>query len=80
MTSQADELLEAAMKLPPEERAELAASLLLSLEETTDEDAANAWRAEVENRLEELDSGQVRAVSRDDAQNSILLGMFLGTQ
>ena len=77
MTNQADELLDAAMKLPPEGRAELAASLLSSLE---DEDASTAWRTEIVNRLEELDSGQVRAVSWDDAQNSILLGMFLGTE
>ncbi len=68
------------MKLPPESRADLAGSLLLSLEENFDEDAAAAWRAEVTKRLEEIDSGQVRLVSRDDAQNSILLGMFLGAE
>ena len=68
------------MKLPPESRADLAGSLLLSLEENLDEDAAKAWRAEVTKRLEQIDSGQVRLVSRDDAQNSILLGMFLGAE
>ncbi len=68
------------MKLPPESRADLAGSLLLSLEENFDEDVAAAWRAEVTKRLEEIDSGQVRLVSRDDAQNSILLGMFLGAE
>ena len=68
------------MKLPPESRADLAGSLLLSFEENFDEDAATAWRAEVTKRLEEIDSGQVRLVSRDDVQNSILLGMFLGAE
>ena len=67
------------MKLPPESRADLAGSLLLSLEENLDEDAATAWRAEVTKRLEEIDSGQVRAVPREDIQNTLLLGMFLGT-
>lgn len=80
MTSQAEKLLEDAMRLPPETRAALAGSLLSSLDEVADEDAATAWQAEVTKRLEEIDSGQVRLVSRDDAQNSILLGMFLGTE
>ena len=80
MTSQAEKLLEDAMRLPPETRAALAGSLLSSLDDVADEDAATAWRAEVTKRLEEIDSGQVRLVSRDDAQNSILLGMFLGAE
>ena len=80
MTTQTEKILEEAMKLPPESRADLAGSLLLSLEENFDEGAATAWRAEVTKRLEEIDSGQVRLVSRDDAQNSILLGMFLGAE
>ena len=80
MTSQAEKLLEDALRLPPETRAALAGSLLSSLDEVADEDAATAWQAEVAKRLEEIDSGQVRLVSRDDAQNNILLGMFLGTE
>ena len=80
MTGQADELLNAAMELPPESRAELAASLLSSLEEVVDEDASTVWRIEVANRLEELDTGKVRAVPRDDVQGGILLGMLLGTE
>ena len=80
MTSQAEKLLEDAMRLPPETRAALAGSLLSSLDEVADEDAATAWQAEVTKRLEEIDSGQVQLVSRDDAQNSIPLGMLLGAE
>ena len=80
MTSQAEKLFEAAMRLPPEDRAEFAASLLSSLEPGEDEDAEDAWRGEVENRLEELDSGRVRAMTRDDVQDGILLGMLLGIE
>ena len=80
MTSQAEKLFEAAMKLPPEDRAAFAASLLSSLEPGEDEDAEDTWRGEVENRLEELDSGRVRAMTRDDVQDGILLGMLLGTE
>ena len=68
------------MKLPPEDRAELADSLLSSLEQSGDKDASTAWRIEVLNRLEELDSGQVEAVSGNDLQHAILFGMLIGTQ
>lgn len=79
MTTQAEKILEEAMKLPPESRADLAGSLLLSLEENFDEDVLDDWRSEVEYRLEELDSGRVRAIPREDIQNTLLLGMFLGS-
>ncbi len=79
MTTQAEKILEEAMNLPPESRAELAGTLLLSLEENFDEDVLDDWRSEVEYRLEELDSGRVRAIPREDIQNTLLLGMFLGS-
>ena len=71
MTSQAEKLFEDAMRLPPESRAALAGSLLSSLEPSADEDAATAWRTEVASRLHELDSGQVQAVSWEEAQRRI---------
>lgn len=71
MTSQAEKLFEDAMSLPPESRAALAGSLLSSLEPGADEDAATAWRAEVARRLEEIDSGQVQAVSWEEARPRI---------
>ena len=72
MTNQAEKLLEDAMRLPPESRAALAGSLLSSLETSDDEeDVATAWRMEVASRLEELDSGQVEAVSWEEAQRRI---------
>ena len=72
MTNQAERLFEDAMRLPPESRAALAGSLLSSLEPNDDEDAPTAWRTEVVNRLDELDSGQVRAVTWEEARHSIL--------
>ena len=71
MTSQAEKLFKDAMRLPPESRAALAGSLLSSLEPSADEDAAAAWRAEVVSRLEEIDSGQVRLVTWEEAQSEI---------
>ena len=71
MTSQAEKLFEDAMRLPPESRAALAGSLISSLEPSADEDAAAAWRAEVKSRLEEIDSGQVQAVSWEEVRPKI---------
>ena len=55
-------LLEEALKLPSEARAALAGSLIDSLDEIVDEDAEAVWATELSRRLQELDSGAVRAV------------------
>ena len=61
-------LLEEALKLSPEARAALAASLLESL----DEDAEAAWAAEIARRLHELDSGAVTPIPWSEARRMIL--------
>lgn len=49
------------LKLSPEARAALAASLLESLDEGVDEDVEAVWAAEIARRIQELDSGAVIA-------------------
>jgi putative addiction module component (TIGR02574 family) len=61
-------LLEEALRLSPEARAALAASLLESLEDTIDEDAEAAWAAEIAKRIQELDSGAVAPVPWAEAR------------
>jgi hypothetical protein len=46
-------LLQEALKLSPERRAALAASLLESLDEEVDEGAEAAWAAEITKRVQE---------------------------
>jgi len=65
-------LLEEALKLSPESRAALAASLLQSLDEEVDEDAEAAWAAEIAKRIRELDSGAVMAIPWSEARRRIL--------
>jgi putative addiction module component (TIGR02574 family) len=65
-------LLEEALKLPPEARAALAGSLIDSLDEVVEEDAEAAWAAEISRRLQELDSGAVRAVPWAEARRRIV--------
>jgi putative addiction module component (TIGR02574 family) len=71
MTDEAAKLLEKALALPVAERAELAGSLIESLDSTEDASVASAWDAEIVRRMEELDSGKVKPVSLQDAQRRL---------
>jgi putative addiction module component (TIGR02574 family) len=57
MASQPADLLSDALALPARERAKIAHELLLSLDEGADDDAAEAWVAELEHRAAEVRSG-----------------------
>lgn len=63
MTRQASELLEKALSLSEEERAELAGSLIESLDPTLDEAAEAAWNQEIARRIDDLDSGKAKTIS-----------------
>ena len=67
MTHDATELLKHALALTAEERAELAGSLLESLDDAADdpETVEAAWNEEIARRIEDLDSGEVTPVSLD---------------
>ena len=65
------ELLSTALRLPDKDRAELAASLIESLDQPFDADAQAAWAEEIERRISELDNGSVRAVPWEDARRII---------
>lgn len=68
MTQDAHELLQKALALPENERAELAGSLISSLEATVDQDVDAAWQEEVVRRLHEVQSGKVETVSWEEVQ------------
>ena len=74
MTKAAQQILSDAMTLSDSERAELAARLLDTLDATADSDYARAWEVELTERLRELDSGSVTAVSWDEARRIIRQG------
>ncbi len=60
METQLEILESEALKLTPSERAALAQRLLASLEE--DSEIEEAWAAEIERRIAEVESGAVRVV------------------
>lgn len=55
-------LLDAALKLPQNERASLAGHLLDSLDRASDEGVTAAWDKEVARRVAELDAGTAKLV------------------
>jgi len=65
---EAQELLKKALALPEKERADLAGSLINSLDETVDENAEAAWQEEIARRLEEVRSGKVKTTSWDEVR------------
>ena len=71
MTRTAEALLADALRLTPEARAELAAELLASLDGPTDPDAEAAWAAEIERRVDAIESGTVRLESWEQVKHRI---------
>lgn len=67
-----DELLSDVLQLPPEQRAELAHKLLLSLEaEPGDQDAEAEWDQELERRAREVLDGTVKTVPWNEVEARI---------
>jgi putative addiction module component (TIGR02574 family) len=75
MTQEAQELLQKALALPENERAELAGNLISSLDATVDPDVDAAWQQEVVRRLDQVQSDEVKTVAwekvRQKARNLI---------
>ena len=71
MNTQSEELLHSALALPEAERAEIAASLIRSLDPETDEEADAAWANEIQRRVEAIDRGQVRLIPWDDVMQEL---------
>jgi putative addiction module component (TIGR02574 family) len=67
MTDAAHELLQKALSLPDNERAELAGTLIASLEVTHDPDVDAAWQQEIARRFREVQSDEVKTVSWESA-------------
>jgi putative addiction module component (TIGR02574 family) len=66
-----DDLYRAALTLDDNQRAELAALLITSLEGNAEAGVDLAWRTEIERRMKELDTGAVQAVSWGEARQRL---------
>ena len=66
MSLQLQEVVNKALNLSPEERAELAHELILSLDDTRDKEVETAWDAEIERRVREIKSGKAKGRPAED--------------
>jgi putative addiction module component (TIGR02574 family) len=66
MSREVAELLKKALELPVTDRAELAGSILESLDQAEDKSVEDAWDAEILRRMEDLDSGRIKPISHDE--------------
>lgn len=66
MTTQANDILRTALGLDPNERAEIAASLIASLDPPKSEVVEAAWTEEIKRRIESIDSGKVELIPSDE--------------
>jgi putative addiction module component (TIGR02574 family) len=67
-TMEAGELLKQALTLSDKERADLASSLIDSLDPTFDANAELAWQEEIARRLEEIESGKVKSIPWEEVR------------
>ena len=61
-------LQETAPDLPPDERASLARTQLLSLDEPPEAELVEIWLSEAERRAREIDCGDVQPISAEEVR------------
>ena len=71
MALDAEEILNAALKLNEKEKAAIAASLLESLDPLVDDDVESAWQTEIQKRLHEIETGTVSLVPWSEVRNML---------
>ncbi len=71
MTRAAKAVLADALRLGPDERAELAVEVLASLDGPADADADSAWEDEVRRRIAAIDAGTIELEPWEDVKHRI---------
>jgi putative addiction module component (TIGR02574 family) len=71
MTQEAAELFRKALALSEQERADLASTLIDSLDTTVDENVEAAWQEEIASRIADLDSGKAKTIPWEEVRRRI---------
>ena len=71
MTQKSQVLVEEALKLSPNERAEVAEQLIASLDEAPDTDVEQAWQEEIQKRLQQIDRDEAKTISWEEVQRRL---------
>ena len=72
MSKMTNKVSEEALALVPTERADLAATLLDSLDEQEDQDVEEAWAREIERRILEVESGSVKTIPWSEVRRRLM--------
>ena len=72
MSTEMNKLYQDILKLPDDERAEMAASLIDSLDNVIDSAVEASWESEIQRRLSDFNNGSVSTVPWPDARRLIL--------
>jgi putative addiction module component (TIGR02574 family) len=62
------DLFDEAITLPENDRAELAALLIATLDGERDEGVEKAWEEEIERRIRELDAGEMKTIPWEEVR------------
>lgn len=66
MSTDSKQILENALALPESDRADIAASLIRSLDDGQDDDAEALWAAEIRRRIQSVDDGSAKLIPWED--------------
>ena len=69
MAKKPEEIISAAMELSLKERAQLAGTLLLSLDEPYESEVERLWIKEAERRIQEFRQGKVKGIPAEEVFN-----------
>ncbi len=71
MDTQAQQILQTALTLPPDDRVEIAESLMVSLDEERAAKIGAAWSDEIQRRIELSDKGQVPRIPAEQVMREM---------
>ncbi len=74
MTQKSQVVLEEALKLTAHERAEVAEQLIASLDDEPDPNVEQAWQEEVQQRLQQIERGEVKTIPWEEVQRRLRNG------
>jgi putative addiction module component (TIGR02574 family) len=74
MATEAQRIVEQALKMPVKDRAAIVQRLLESLDQQVDADVDSAWQSEIERRISEIDSGRVSCIPWEEVRERLMRG------
>jgi putative addiction module component (TIGR02574 family) len=74
MAASKDDIFRTALGLPEAERADLIGALIDSLDAEVETGVEEAWRAEIDRRSQELESGAVKSIPWDIVRQRLARG------